>query len=132
VLQPVNPAFWAIAVTGACCYAACWYTKSGGINAFVSALFTATSIGALLVLGAHPKVGLLATARTLVICAVALACGFTGAHTGAIALLRGLRRKSRLDHTHLHGADFDEAIEIAQKHAAAKFGMIEIRPVWQT
>jgi hypothetical protein len=28
-------------------------------------------------------------------------------------------------------ADFDEAIEIASKHAAAKFGMIEIRPVWQ-
>jgi hypothetical protein len=29
-------------------------------------------------------------------------------------------------------ADFDEAIEIASKHAAAKFGTIEIRPVWQT
>jgi hypothetical protein len=29
-------------------------------------------------------------------------------------------------------ADFDEAIEIASKHAAAKFGKIEIRPVWQT
>ena len=28
-------------------------------------------------------------------------------------------------------ADFDEAIEIASKHAAAKFGTIEIRPVWQ-
>jgi hypothetical protein len=28
-------------------------------------------------------------------------------------------------------ADFDEAIEIASKHAAAKFGMIEIGPVWQ-
>ena len=28
--------------------------------------------------------------------------------------------------------DFDEAIEIASKHAAAKFGKIEIRPVWQT
>jgi hypothetical protein len=28
-------------------------------------------------------------------------------------------------------ADFDEAIEIASKHAAAKFGVIEIRPVWQ-
>jgi hypothetical protein len=28
-------------------------------------------------------------------------------------------------------ADFDEAIEIASKHAAAKFGKIEIRPVWQ-
>ena len=27
--------------------------------------------------------------------------------------------------------DFDEAIEIASKHAAAKFGLIEIRPVWQ-
>ena len=27
--------------------------------------------------------------------------------------------------------DFDEAIEIASKHAAAKFGIIEIRPVWQ-
>ena len=29
-------------------------------------------------------------------------------------------------------ADFDEAIEVAPKHAAAKFGTIEIRPVWQT
>ncbi len=29
-------------------------------------------------------------------------------------------------------ADFNEAIEIASKHAAAKFGKIEIRPVWQT
>lgn len=28
-------------------------------------------------------------------------------------------------------ADFDEAIEIASKHAAAKFGEIEIRAVWQ-
>ena len=28
-------------------------------------------------------------------------------------------------------ADFEEAIEIASKHAAAKFGKIEIRPVWQ-
>jgi len=28
-------------------------------------------------------------------------------------------------------ADFDEAIEIASKHAAAKFGTIEIRAVWQ-
>jgi len=29
-------------------------------------------------------------------------------------------------------ADFEEAIEIASKHSAAKFGIIEIRPVWQT
>lgn len=28
-------------------------------------------------------------------------------------------------------ADFDAAIEIASKHAAAKFGKIEIRPVWR-
>jgi hypothetical protein len=28
-------------------------------------------------------------------------------------------------------ADFEEAIEIASKHAAAKFGKIEIRQVWQ-
>jgi hypothetical protein len=28
-------------------------------------------------------------------------------------------------------ADFDEAIEIASKHAAAEFGTIEIRPVWR-
>ena len=28
-------------------------------------------------------------------------------------------------------ADFNEAIEIASRHAAAKFGTIEIRPVWQ-
>ena len=28
-------------------------------------------------------------------------------------------------------ADFDEAIEIASKHAAAKFRKIEISPIWQ-
>jgi hypothetical protein len=28
-------------------------------------------------------------------------------------------------------ADFDEAVEIASKHAAARFGTIEVRPVWQ-
>jgi hypothetical protein len=27
-------------------------------------------------------------------------------------------------------ADLDEAIEVASKHPAAKFGMIEIRPLW--
>jgi hypothetical protein len=29
-------------------------------------------------------------------------------------------------------ANFDEAIEIAAKHPVARFGTIEIRPVWQT
>jgi len=29
-------------------------------------------------------------------------------------------------------ADLDEAIEIASKHPVAKFGTIEIRPVWQS
>jgi hypothetical protein len=28
-------------------------------------------------------------------------------------------------------SDFDEAVEIASKHAATKFGTIEIRQVWQ-
>jgi hypothetical protein len=28
--------------------------------------------------------------------------------------------------------DFDEAIEVATKHAAAKFGTIEIRPIWES
>jgi hypothetical protein len=28
-------------------------------------------------------------------------------------------------------ANFDQEIEIASKHAAAKFGKVEIRPVWQ-
>lgn len=28
-------------------------------------------------------------------------------------------------------ADLDEAIEVAAKHPAAQFGMIEVRPVWQ-
>jgi hypothetical protein len=28
-------------------------------------------------------------------------------------------------------AGFDEAVEIASKHAAVKFGTIEIRPVWE-
>lgn len=27
--------------------------------------------------------------------------------------------------------DLDEAIEVASKHPAAKFGMIEVRPVWE-
>jgi hypothetical protein len=31
----------------------------------------------------------------------------------------------------IESSDFDEAIEIASKHAAAKFGKIETRPVWQ-
>jgi hypothetical protein len=28
-------------------------------------------------------------------------------------------------------ADLDEAIEIAEKHPAARYGLIEIRPLWQ-
>jgi hypothetical protein len=29
-------------------------------------------------------------------------------------------------------ADHDEAVEIASRHPAARFGMIEVRPVWET
>ena len=29
-------------------------------------------------------------------------------------------------------ADLDEAIEVASKHPAARYGVIEIRPVWET
>lgn len=29
-------------------------------------------------------------------------------------------------------ADLDEAIEVAAKHPAAAFGMIELRPIWET
>jgi hypothetical protein len=82
VLQLVNPSLWIFAISAACCYAACFYTKSGRAPAFVSALFAAASIGALLIFGARPAAGLLATARTLVICLLALLCGFVGARAG--------------------------------------------------
>jgi hypothetical protein len=35
------------------------------------------------------------------------------------------------DYDIIESADSDEAIEIASKNAAAKFGKIEIRSVWQ-
>jgi hypothetical protein len=28
-------------------------------------------------------------------------------------------------------ADLDEAIEVASKHPVAKYGMIEVRPIWE-
>jgi hypothetical protein len=28
--------------------------------------------------------------------------------------------------------DLDEAIEVAAKHPAAAFGMVELRPIWET
>jgi hypothetical protein len=82
VLQPVNPALWVFAISAVCCYAACFYIKCGRVPAFVAAFLATVSIGALLILGARPAAGLLATARTLVICVLALLCGFTGARTG--------------------------------------------------
>jgi len=29
-------------------------------------------------------------------------------------------------------ADLDEALEIAARHPAAKYGMVEVRPIWET
>jgi hypothetical protein len=31
----------------------------------------------------------------------------------------------------LECTDFDEAIEVAAKHPAARFGWVEVRPLWQ-
>lgn len=81
-LQPVNPALWTFAIAAVGCYAACFYTKCARAPAFVSAFFASVSIGALLIFGAHPAAGVLATARMLVICILALLCGFSGARMG--------------------------------------------------
>jgi hypothetical protein len=90
-LGPATPALWNMAIAAICCYAACCYAKSETMPAkasVVSGLFAAVSVGALLILVALPLIertptaSLLATARTLVTCVLALALGFSGSRTG--------------------------------------------------
>jgi uncharacterized membrane protein len=77
-----------MAISAACCYAACYYPKCPAHVSLVSALVFAFSTGALLMMAAVPLIArtptpsLLATARTLVTCALAVAFGFTGSRTG--------------------------------------------------
>jgi hypothetical protein len=89
-LLAATPALWTMAIAAICCYAACYSTKSGGTPAktsLVSALFAAVSLGALLILVVLPLVerkptpSLLAAARTLVTCGLALALRFSGSRT---------------------------------------------------
>lgn len=87
-LAPATSALWIMAVSASCCYAACFFAKSGPVQVtVVPAFFTVISIGALIILVVVPVIGskltpsFLATARTLVICALALTVGFTGSRT---------------------------------------------------
>jgi hypothetical protein len=85
-LEPVTPGLWMVAIAAVCCYAA-WGKKPARIS-LVSALLAGVSLGALLILGllpvlfGQPSVSVLATARTLVTCALALAFSFAGSRTG--------------------------------------------------
>lgn len=85
-LDPATPALWIMAVASACCYAA-WGNKPARAS-LVAALLAGVSLGALLILVAlpalfgQPTVSELATARTLVTCALALAFSFAGSRTG--------------------------------------------------
>jgi hypothetical protein len=84
VLEPAAAALWIMAISAACCYAACYYAACPAYVSLVSGLVFAFSTGALLMLAAvlliarAPTASLLATARTLVTCALAVAFGFTG------------------------------------------------------
>ena len=86
LLDPVTPALWIMVVASVCCYAA-WGPKPALVS-LVSALFAGVSLGALLILGVlpllfgQPSVSVLATARTLVTCALALAFSFAGSRSG--------------------------------------------------
>jgi len=91
VLAPATAALWIVAIAALGCYAECFYAASEGATAKISlipAVAAALSAGALLLLvaiplfGPHPSVSLLATARTLVTCLVALGFGFAGSRTG--------------------------------------------------
>ena len=88
-LGPANAALWIMAVSASLCYAACFFGKSGPVTVnVVLALLSAVSIGALLILAVipllrgNPTPAFLATARTLIICALAAASGFLGSRTG--------------------------------------------------
>jgi hypothetical protein len=85
-LDPAAPALWIMAIASACCYAA-WGHRPARVS-LVSALLAGVSLGALLILVVlpllfgQPSVSELATARTLVTCALALAFSFAGSRTG--------------------------------------------------
>ncbi len=90
-LERASPALWIVAVSAACCYAPCFFAKPSRTTtgmSFLSALFAAVCFGALAILvagsmmGARLTLSLLATARTLVTCALALAFAFTGSRSG--------------------------------------------------
>ena len=90
-LAPATSALWIVAISAVGCCVASYAARSGRwrtIAGFVTGLVTATSAGALIILVAtpgfsvEPTASLLATVRTLVICAVALAFGLAGARTG--------------------------------------------------
>jgi hypothetical protein len=87
-LPPVPPALWIIGFSAACCYAACISApRTPPWVRAIPALFTSTSIAALLMLvvlpllNSAPSVGFLATARTLVISSIALTLALVGVRT---------------------------------------------------
>lgn len=92
-LEHAPLALWILATAGCCCYAACYFARVRRRLSFVPALFAAVSIGALTILVAASLAGdkltlsLLATARTLVTCALAFAFAFTGSRTGRSELV---------------------------------------------
>jgi hypothetical protein len=90
-LESATPALWILAISAACCYAAWGRTPAKG--SVVPALLSAVSIGALLILtgvpliAGRPTPSLLAAARTVVTCALALALRFGGSRTGRRELI---------------------------------------------
>jgi len=88
-LGSADAALWIMTVSASLCYAACFFGKSGPVTVnVVLALLSAVSIGALLILvvvsfiGGNPTPSFLATARTLIICALAAAFGVIGSRSG--------------------------------------------------
>lgn len=80
VLEPAPLALWIMAVSSVCCYAA--FGRTPGKVSTLPALLSALSLAALLILIGKPSLTLLATVRTLITCALALAFCFLGARTG--------------------------------------------------
>lgn len=80
VLEPAPLALWIMAVSSVCCYAA--FGRAPAKISTLPALLSALSIAALLILIGKPSLALLATVRTLITCALALAFCFLGARTG--------------------------------------------------
>lgn len=90
-LGPVTPGVWVVATSSLCCYAICFYAAPAGTTAkssLIPAIIAAITAGALLILilipliSSRPSASLLATARTLDTCMLALAFGFAGSRTG--------------------------------------------------